>query len=132
MTKYFWRTDLKVIISALRLSVRLGCTADERAYPQIVETDLAINLSSYKSADSDLLADTVDYMAIVQTVKKAATDREFALLETLAAEIGRAIVLKEALAESVSVSVTKQIVPECRGIAVALLIGPNGEVLSER
>ncbi len=117
------------MIERLRLPVRLGCTAEERAYPQIVDVDIAIELKEAKSATTDSLADTVDYMVVVQSTKEISSSKEFYLLEHLAAEIGRAIVKSETYVHSTSVKVTKQIVPQCAGIAVRLSVDATGKVI---
>ena len=71
-----------------RLSVRLGCGAEERARPQPVDLDVAIRFAELPSAcESDKLGDTVCYAALIEAARAAVAGREFHLVERLAHEL---------------------------------------------
>lgn len=69
----------------IRLWVRLGCTAEERARPQMVGLDVVIHFASEPAAClSDDLKDTVCYQRVVDVMKQALEAQEFALIEHMA------------------------------------------------
>ncbi|MBK5256513.1 MAG: dihydroneopterin aldolase [Vicinamibacteria bacterium] len=78
----------KLTIRGIRLPVRLGCPADERLKPQLVEIDVRIRFDPPPRAMvTDRLEDTVCYSVLVDAIKKVVADREFSLIEHLASEI---------------------------------------------
>ena len=73
---------------AIRLEVRLGCEAPERATPQAVDLALVIDFAAAPDAcRSDELADTVCYAELASTAREYCAAREFRLVERLAAEL---------------------------------------------
>ncbi len=111
---------MKIRIHDFEVPVRLGCTAEERAYPQIVRFQLELTLGSAKSLDSDALEDTVDYMAVIAVVEKLAEANEFKLLEHLAKRSGEAILELSSVVFKVSIQVKKHIAPQTSGISFQL------------
>ena len=80
------RTRLEV--PAIRLEVRLGCEAPERAAPQAVDLALVIDFAATPDAcRSDELADTVCYAQLASATREYCAAREFRLVERLAAEL---------------------------------------------
>ena len=78
----------ELTIKGLSLSLRLGCSAEERLNPQPVEIDLTIRFETPpRGMVTDRLEDTVCYDALVGAIKEVASDREFSLIEHLANEI---------------------------------------------
>jgi FolB domain-containing protein len=77
----------RIEIRGLRLVVRVGVPAEERALPQPVELDIDLEVDLSAAALSDDVADTVDYGAVAVAVADAVTGTEFALLERLAAVV---------------------------------------------
>jgi dihydroneopterin aldolase len=73
---------------AARLSIRLGCSDEERAHPQDVDLDLAIRFPAPPSAcETDELKDTVCYAELLDAARTHCQGREFRLLEKLASEL---------------------------------------------
>lgn len=80
------RTRLE--IPAIRLEVRLGCEAAERATPQPVDLGLVIDFATPPDAcRSDRLADTVCYAELAALARAYCAAREFRLVERLAVEL---------------------------------------------
>ena len=80
------RTRLEV--PAIRLDVRLGCEADERAVPQPVDLALTIDFATAPDAcRTDDLAGTVCYAEVTALAREYCSPREFRLIERLAAEL---------------------------------------------
>ncbi len=96
-----------VLIAGLELDTRIGVTEDERAHPQPVVIDVAVDADLTTAAGSDDLADTLDYDALVEEIAVIAESREFNLLERLAGEIADRISTNEAV-QRVTVEVAKK------------------------
>ena len=75
-------------IRELRLAVRLGCTAAERAVPQEVRASLVLRFDSPpRVCLTDRLEDTVCYAEIAEILTKKVRDREYQLVEKLGYEL---------------------------------------------
>jgi 7,8-dihydroneopterin aldolase/epimerase/oxygenase len=100
----------RILISGLRVETRVGWTDEERAAPQFVLVDLDVEVEVAQSAESDDLADTVDYGAIVSDVARHVAAREARLLERLAAEVAEMVSAMNGV-KRVSVEIAKEVVP---------------------
>ena len=75
-------------VPAIRLEVRLGCEAAERALPQAVDIELRIRFADLPAACwTDELADTVCYAELAALLREHCAQREFRLIERLALEL---------------------------------------------
>ncbi len=81
-------------IRRLELECSIGVYDWERAVPQQLLVDLDVPLNVSRAASSDNLADTLDYTALVDCVRRVAGARHYNLLETLA-ELMAQTLLKE-------------------------------------
>lgn len=113
---------MQIDIEQLQISVRVGCTKEERAFPQILTCDLALSIGDESSLHSDSLKDTVDYMLVIDAVRRIAEEREFSLLEHFVSIAGQEVLSLSEIVTSVFVKATKKIVPETKGIAVSATI----------
>ncbi len=66
---------------------RHGADPGERDRPQPLRVDLALDLDLARAAESDDLADTVNYAEIHAAIVRTIEETSFALLERLAAEV---------------------------------------------
>src|SRR5579885_3664140 len=74
-------------LSDLRLEVRLGCGAEERARPQGVRFDLAIRFDELPAGSvTDRLDGTICYAEIAEQLRGLCREREFHLIENLGYE----------------------------------------------
>ncbi len=70
------------------MQVRLGCSVEERADPQAVELDVAVRFAEPPlGCETDELLDTVDYCDLIEAARSLCAEREFKLIEYLAAEL---------------------------------------------
>src|SRR5262245_31578345 len=70
---------------AARLSVRLGCGADERATAQAVDLDVSVRFAKPpRACQSDDLDDTVCYADLIEAARARVAGNEFKLVEHLA------------------------------------------------
>ena len=71
-----------------RLSVHLGCGAEERALPQPVDLDVSVRFAELPAAcESDKLEDTICYADLIEAARARVAGREFKLVERLAHEL---------------------------------------------
>jgi len=80
---------IAVEVEGLEVFGRHGVGADERARGQAFLYDLRLELS--EPPRSDRIEDTVDYVAVAELVKEISGERDYRLLETLAAAVADAI-----------------------------------------
>lgn len=80
---------IRVELCALEVFGHHGVTAEERERGQTLLYDVDFDVPD--SATSDRLEDTVDYVAVAETVRGVSDAREFSLLEALAADVADAV-----------------------------------------
>lgn len=76
-----------IAIRALRAKAHIGVTDEERSAPREVVVDLELETSLDRAGETDDLADTVDYAAVVSAVTEVVEGNEVKLLEHLAARV---------------------------------------------
>lgn len=96
----------EIEIRGLRVVARHGVLPEERERAQPFEVDITVEADLSEAARTDDLGRTVDYGRLVDGVVELAGRESFLLIETLADAIA-ALVLAEARAEAVVVSVRK-------------------------
>ena len=69
----------------------MASTAEERAEPQPFEVDVVLRLDLSRPAETDDLADTIDYAALFVLARSIVEERSFHLIEALAAAIADAV-----------------------------------------
>lgn len=111
---------MNIEIKNLRTRVRLGCTEEERAYPQEVSFDLTLVLSEHRSVMTDALDDTVDYMRVFAEVEEITSSTEFLLVEKLAFDVATAIQEISPAIIDVEVAVRKKVVPTADSMGVTV------------
>jgi 7,8-dihydroneopterin aldolase/epimerase/oxygenase len=105
----------KILLNGVRLEVHLGVPEEERAVPQTVIADVEFELDLRPAGLSDDFAKTADYAEVHQTLRRAATNRPYALIEAMA-EAMAAAVLEQFDVESVRVRIRKPAALQSRGV----------------
>jgi len=100
----------RITLRGMRFLGRHGVTLEERMEPQPIEVDVEMALDLQRPAESDELADTVDYAAVFGRVAEIVEGQSFRLLEALAGRIADAVVAEHPAAE-VEVRVRKPKAP---------------------
>jgi 7,8-dihydroneopterin aldolase/epimerase/oxygenase len=100
----------RITLTGMRCEGRLGVSPEERAFPQLVEVDLEIEADLASAADSDALADTIDYGPLAELTQRLVETGSYHLLEGLAGAIARGA-LEAADIHAVTVRVRKLAVP---------------------
>jgi dihydroneopterin aldolase len=81
----------KIFIDEVRLDLIIGIYEWERKVPQTIQLDIEIGLPHSRAGQSDDVADTVDYGAVVARIRETAAERHFNLVEALAEHIAHLI-----------------------------------------
>jgi dihydroneopterin aldolase len=95
-----------IFLQDYRIELLIGIYEWERKMPQTVQLDLEIGLPSSRAGETDSIADTIDYGAVVTRLETTLRERHFDLLEALAEHVAQ-VIRQEFGAPWVRVSVTK-------------------------
>ena len=109
-----------VFLKGLKASPVIGCYDWERDIRQTLVIDLELQADFTQAAQTDALADALDYAAISHRVIAACDAARFQLLEALADHLA-AIVLAEFSVERLRMTITKPgAVPEAEAVGVVI------------
>lgn len=107
-------------IRGLRLRGRFGVAAAERAAELEVVADIAVQLPLQRAAQTDDVADTLDYAALCAAAQRLAAARSWRLLESYAGAL-LDLIFTDARVQSATVHVEKQgLLPDARAVGVIL------------
>ena len=102
-------------LCSIEMSVNLGCSSEERAWPQIVKVTIVINFASpLQACKSDKITDTFCYDSFINELHNFTKNKEFNLIECLASEIYEFTKKRIILSEAVKISLTKY--PPVKGL----------------
>jgi 7,8-dihydroneopterin aldolase/epimerase/oxygenase len=105
----------KILLSGVRLEVLLGVPEAERAVPQTVIADVEFEYDLSPAGLTDDFAKAIDYAAVHETLRRAATIRPYALIESMA-EVMAAAVLQQFDVASVRILIRKPAALQARGV----------------
>lgn len=109
----------KICIVELGVLYRVGVPDDERARPQRLLLTVEMESDFSAAAQTDSIADTVDYFAVSQRLLGFGEGRSWRLIEKLAADICE-MILAEFKPQSVTVEVKKFPIQQARHVSVTL------------
>ena len=95
-----------VFIEEMQVQAILGILPEERTMPQPVVIDLELETDTLPAAQSNNIADALDYAALAEQVKTLTIDGKYLLIETLINDIAD-LCLGSPLTRSVRVRVCK-------------------------
>lgn len=107
----------KISIVDLEVFYRVGVPEAERAQAQRLLLTIELESDFAAAAKSDDLTKTIDYYAVTQRLLKFGDDREWKLIEKLAADIAD-MILSEFKPNTVTVEVKKFIISQARHVSV--------------
>jgi FolB domain-containing protein len=110
---------MKISIVDLGVLYRVGVPDEERAQPQRLLLTVKMNFDFSAAAQTDSIADTVDYFAVSQRLLGFGEGRSWKLIEKLAADICE-MILSEFKPENVTVEVKKFTIQQARHVSVIL------------
>jgi dihydroneopterin aldolase len=101
----------RITLSSMHYEGRVGATAEERAFPQMLQVDLVIEADLAIAAGTDRLSDTVDYGPLISLTQRVVEGSSFTLLEGLAGALATGVLEHAPRATAVTVRVRKLAVP---------------------
>jgi 7,8-dihydroneopterin aldolase/epimerase/oxygenase len=95
-----------IFLDEIKLDLLIGIYEWERKAPQTVQLDIEIGLPHSRAGQSDDVADTIDYGAVMMRIRETAASHHFNLVEAFAEHVAN-LILSEFGAPWVKVSVAK-------------------------
>ncbi len=109
-----------ISIHQLTLFVRVGCSDEERTFPQRLVIDIEATVDIQKAAQTGELADTVCYISIANETKKLVEHGSWKLLEEFAEETAALLFKKFEQISKLSLCITKQVIPDAAGVSLQI------------
>ena len=114
-----------VVIEELQAQVHVGVPEVERRNRQKLLIDLELGLDLKKAGETDAVEETVDYAAVVLTVRRFVEAGSFQLVERVAEGVATLVRQRFPPIEEVRVKVRKFSVPGTRSVGVAISRGSS-------
>jgi dihydroneopterin aldolase len=115
--------QLQINIDSLEIFAHHGLLPEEREHGQLFRFDVRMTLTECLACDSDDIASTVDYAAVIDRLVAAATSQTYSLLEKLAAALAEMVLSEFPVVDRVWIQVTKPSPPithSVDGVSVSL------------
>lgn len=109
-----------ICINQLKQACKLGCSEEERAFPQIVKIDIKLKLDLFKAAKSDDLEDTINYMEVIELINKLCLEREWKLLEKMMADLESEIMRSFSKLTDIRICIYKNVTEKADSVSVNL------------
>ena len=100
----------RITLRAMRFEGRHGVSEEERSEPQPLEVDLEVEADLSRAAETDRVADTIDYGPLIAVCRDVVERGSYRLLEAIAGAIAERVLATTA-AVAVTVRVRKLAVP---------------------
>ena len=97
----------KIYVNDIRAYGYTGAFPEENVLGQWFQVDLVLTLDLTAASASDVLADTYNYAAAVQSVQQLLQQRPFKLIEAVASEIAKTVLKTDTRLTQTTVKLTK-------------------------
>ncbi len=97
----------KIILKGLEIKGRHGCSEEERKHPQRFIIDAELYLDLLHAAKTDDLGDTIDYVSVLDDIKKIVGGTPRNLIETVANDICEILLRKYFLIDGLKITIHK-------------------------
>jgi FolB domain-containing protein len=111
-----------ITVHGVELLVRLGCSTEERAFPQKAVFDIDLFLDFERCIKTDDIKDTVNYIPIIQELQHTLADGEWRMIEKLSWDVAQFILGKSTELSKVRVRAKKNILAGCEGFSATVQI----------
>lgn len=81
----------RVLVPGIPLMACVGCTEEERRVPQSILVDVELRCDVARAARSDELGHAIDYVRVRGVAERVATERSYALIETIAERVASSL-----------------------------------------
>ncbi len=109
-----------VHISDLMMYARIGCTGEERAFPQRLLLSADFTLDLRKAGQSGNLKETICYATLSEEFANLAAETEWILLEQLSEQLAQHTLTSYSQVTKVAISVKKFAVPSTAHVGVSI------------
>lgn len=96
----------RILVPAIPLDARVGCTEAERRDPQPILVDIELRCDVGPVAKADAIESAIDYVSVRAHAERVVCERPYALIETIADGVASAL-LRAFDVEQVTVRVRK-------------------------
>lgn len=110
----------EIEINELSLLAKIGCTAEERAFPSMLSLDIELKFNAGKVKKSDNIRDTIDYMSVIEHINQHTAKGCWNTLEKLGAELTNLLLSKFKLLKEVEIKLKKRVSPVASSVAVKI------------
>ncbi len=97
----------KIILKGIEVMGRHGCSDFERQYEQLFIVDAELYLDLLPSSKTDDLGDTINYVQVLDDIKKVVGGTPRNLIETVAQDICEILLRKYFLLEGLKITIHK-------------------------
>lgn len=109
-----------IFLSEVKVQTKLGVPEWERLLAQTIILDIEINLDLSLACQTDSIADTIDYGAVVGRIRATLHEHSFQLVEALAEHLCQ-LIIQEFAAKRVKIKVAKpHILPDLKALGVII------------
>ena len=98
---------ITITLHTIKLFAHHGAYEEERLNGNHFEIDIAVDMRIPIGAESDKLADTLDYVSLVKTVARISKEKQYYLLEAFANDLCKMILQEQPTIDNVTVEVRK-------------------------
>ncbi len=106
-----------ICITDLEVHYCVGVPDDERSEPQRLLLCIEMEHDFAKAISRDAISETINYFAVTQKLLNFGEDREWRLIESLAADIA-IMILEDFRPRQVTVEVKKFVIPQAAHVSV--------------
>ena len=108
-----------IIIEGLEVPIRIGTTAQEQAFPQVIKLNIDIYLSLQQAGLTDNLSRTIDYAAVINDIHKNLKECPFNLVEAVGEKVA-SLILRKPRVQAVSVKIRKKVFTGIEAVGVSI------------
>lgn len=110
-----------IIIKELELRVRIGCTPEERTFPQRLVLDVEVALDTREAARTGQLERTVCYAQVTDLIRRLVDQQSWPLIEQLGEDVVRTVHENFPPAVSTLVRIRKFVLPGTAWVGLELV-----------
>jgi len=109
-----------VIARGIETFARIGCTEEERSFPQRLRVSVRLGVNTEQAARTKDLAHTVNYAAVCEQVRAIGASQPWVLVEELAESLSEKLLKSSALIQSLQITIEKFVLPGVDWVGVEI------------
>lgn len=109
-----------VLAHKIETFARIGCTAEERSFPQRLLISVRLDVDTRRAAKTKDLSHTVNYAAVCEQVRSTGASQPWVLVEELAETLSEKIFESSPLIQSARITIEKFVLPGVDWVGVEI------------